>query len=472
MDRYPTIFPHRTYAERGLPVKAASAKRRKRARSGGATNVILEEEQAIGSMVEIWTTQEDSSTCALPCSSAALPTSSGSPERLEVMGAEPQHEKEWDHKYAVGPVSEAAVLYKARVEILLTTCRELQEKNDKLQKENSHLAANLTELESRLHNEKLQRAQEKVSTTKGTTSFEEVFKDERWLQFYTGFTSLPRFEFFVQFIEAKHAVTKTSNTGRRTLLSVREQLLLILCRLRVGLLEEDLAYRFGVSSSTISNLFSYWVDFLHDILVQITIWPSRQTVSINMPESFKALYPSTRVILDCTELFIEAPSDYSVQGDTFSTYKSHNTAKGLIGIAPNGFISFVSDLSPGRISDREITRQSGLYNLLEPGDSVMADRGFLIRQDLEELGVSLNIPPMMNGRKQLSASDEKKTRSIANLRIHVERVIREVKKYRILHGVFPNAMACKLNKIWKICCYLNHFTHEPLLDRQCSVVRE
>ncbi|KAH6921161.1 hypothetical protein HPB50_027845 [Hyalomma asiaticum] len=106
MDRYPTIFPHRMYAERGPSVKA-----------------------------------DDSSTCAVPCSSAALPTSSGSPERLEIMGAEPQHEKEWDHKYAIGPVSEAAVLYKARVEMLLTTCRELQEKNDKLQKENSHLAA-------------------------------------------------------------------------------------------------------------------------------------------------------------------------------------------------------------------------------------------------------------------------------------------------------------------------------------------
>ncbi|KAH6930047.1 hypothetical protein HPB50_008118 [Hyalomma asiaticum] len=57
MDRYPTIFPHRMYAERGPSVKDASAKRRKRARSGGAINIILEEEQAIGGMVEIWTTQ-------------------------------------------------------------------------------------------------------------------------------------------------------------------------------------------------------------------------------------------------------------------------------------------------------------------------------------------------------------------------------------------------------------------------------
>ncbi|CAN7948115.1 unnamed protein product [Ixodes hexagonus] len=265
---------------------------------------------------------------------------------------------------------------------------------------------------------------------------------------------------FLEFVQKYNSMR--SNVGRPPTLSLMEQLLVVLIRLRVGLPEQDLSYRFDVSVTTISVVFSYWVNSLHDILTQIPIWPTRSTVDKFMPMSFKEMYPTTRVILDCTVLFIEVPSDYRNQSDTFSPYKSHNTAKGLIGITPNGFISLVSDLSPGRVSDNKLTRQSGLYDLLEPHDSM---RSFLIREDLDQKGVTLNVPPFLKGRSQLSAADEVETRRIANLRVHVERVIGNAKTFRILSGIFPNSMADKLSKILKICCYLNNFTNEPLLER-------
>lgn len=145
----------------------------------------------------------------------------------------------------------------------------------------------------------------------------------------------------------------------------------------------------------------------------------------------------------------------------FSTYKSHNTAKGLIGIAPNGMIMLVFDLATGRVSDRAVVKQSGLYSKLSKGDSVMADRGFLIKDDLNEIGAHLNIPPFLGGRAQLSL-DEEETRKIAHLRIHVERVIREVKRFRLLRYV---SMVHNLNNVWKICTYLCNFTNEPLVSR-------
>lgn len=76
------------------------------------------------------------------------------------------------------------------------------------------------------------------------------------------------------------------------------------------------------------------------------------------------MYPTTRVIIDATELFIQTPHDYTTQSDTWSSYKHHSTAKGLIGIAPNGFVSFASDLVPGRMSDLELTNQSKIVDLL------------------------------------------------------------------------------------------------------------
>lgn len=130
----------------------------------------------------------------------------------------------------------------------------------------------------------------------------------------------------------------------------------------------------------------------------------------------------------------------------------------------------MSDLAPGRISDKEITNDSGLYNMLNKGDSVMADRGFLIEDALMEVGVKLNIPPFMKGQPQLSIENEMLTRDIAKLRIHVERVIRGVKEFRILKYVFPNSMSSKLDQIWKLCCHLNNFTNEPLLNRKVQAL--
>ncbi|XP_033739285.1 THAP domain-containing protein 3-like [Pecten maximus] len=54
---------------------------------------------------------------------------------------------------------------------------------------------------------------------------------------------------------------------------------------------------------------------------------------------------------------------------------------------------FTSDESS--ISDKEITRVSGLLDLLDVGDEVMADKGFLIQDLLQKVGVKLVIPPFL-----------------------------------------------------------------------------
>ena len=41
----------------------------------------------------------------------------------------------------------------------------------------------------------------------------------------------------------------------------------------------------------------------------------------------------------------------------------------------------------------QLTIDSGVIDLLEPDDSVMADRGFITSDILDTKGVSLNIPP-------------------------------------------------------------------------------
>ena len=61
--------------------------------------------------------------------------------------------------------------------------------------------------------------------------------------------------------------------------------------------------------------------------------------------------------------------------------------QGTFGIAPSGAKTFVSQISPGSIADKEIVAKSGILNdnLWGGGDSVMADGGFLIHEELEKL---------------------------------------------------------------------------------------
>ena len=204
------------------------------------------------------------------------------------------------------------------------------------------------------------------------------------------------------------------------------------------MMENDLAYRFGISQSTVCRILITWINFLYFKFKEINLWPSRHQVNKYMPESFKNAYPTTRCIIDATEIFIQSPSNPQAQQRTFSSYKNHNTLKALIAVTPSGAVSFVSTLYGGSISDRELTEKCGLLNLLEPGDSVMADRSFTIADVLDIRGVALNIPPTKT-QNQFTQRELTITRRIANLRIHVERAIGRIKNLKILNDI-PNYM--------------------------------
>lgn len=352
---------------------------------------------------------------------------------------------------------------KEQVAALFETSSQLQAELKAVQEENRKLQDRARQLEINLANCQLQSMEKPLPTNHKSL---ELLQDERKLRFYTGFENSQRFLLFYTFVDSGLATfIENGGDGAPTVLHRMDQVMCVLMRLRLGLLEVDLAHRFNISASSVSRIFSFWVEFLAAYLEQVPKWPSRDLIDRNMPEAFRKEYPRTRVILDCTELFIEMPSDYATQSATYSLYKHNNTAKGLLGISPNGMVTFVANLAPGRLSDKEVTQRSGLYKLLEPGDSVMADRGFLIEEELAEVGAELNIPPFLKGRSQLTCEEVKKTRQIAKIRIHVERVIGQVKTFRLLKHTFANKMAPRLNAVWKTCTLLLNFLNEPLVDR-------
>ena len=119
-----------------------------------------------------------------------------------------------------------------------------------------------------------------------------------------------------------------------------------------------------------------------------------------MLTSFKKTYPNTRSIIDFTELFCQSPFSLNTQSCLYSSYKSHVTYKGLAGIAPSAAVIFVSQLYGASISEKEFVNRSAFLKkeLWSDGDSVIADKGFTIHDELARVGVSLNIPALLGGR--------------------------------------------------------------------------
>ena len=54
-----------------------------------------------------------------------------------------------------------------------------------------------------------------------------------------------------------------SKHGQPCKLSMLEQFFFTLVRLRLGLLELDLAHRFGISQATVSRIVATWINFLY-----------------------------------------------------------------------------------------------------------------------------------------------------------------------------------------------------------------
>ena len=283
---------------------------------------------------------------------------------------------------------------------------------------------------------KLTREVERSATQCGSLAWDisEISNDDSAIHFYTGFpdytTLLICFNFlgdsvkhlnywYANRMKQDHVL---SNKGAPRALNPLNEFFMVLCRFRLGLLEQDLAHRFGISQSTVSRVCITWINLLFVKFKEVPIWPTREQVDQFMPQCFKENYPSTRCIIDATEIFIQQPSSPAAQQMTFSSYKNHNTLKAIVAITPNGSVCFVSKLFGGCVSDRELAIQCGLLNHLEPGDSLMADRGFMIADLLEPLGVDLNIPPQKL-LPQLTESELVETRRIASVRIHVERII-------------------------------------------------
>ena len=271
-------------------------------------------------------------------------------------------------------------------------------------------------------------------------SYANLQKSVQMHHFYTGI-SVAVFCWIVTQIQS---LVKSFNKK----LTVEDHLLIVIMKLRMGYSNRDLAYRFNIPFSTVSSIFRTWVCVLSKLFEDNLIyWPEKPALRMNLPKCFRKNYKKLVCIIDCTEIKIERPKNLTARAQTWSNYKHSNTIKYLVACTPAGSVSFVSDGWGGRVADKELTLKSGIFQLLETGDQVLADRGFTIKNELAALGVILETPSFTRGKSQLSASEVDNDRKTSNVRIHIERVIGRFRDFNILNTKIPISQVDLLDEV-------------------------
>ena len=87
-------------------------------------------------------------------------------------------------------------------------------------------------------------------------------------------------------------------------------------RLWLGLLGEHVADRFSISNSLFSLIFKTWINVLSFKLKEVFPWPSSDMIIARAPLQSRK-YPSTRVVINCAELFIQQLLSLQSQAITF-----------------------------------------------------------------------------------------------------------------------------------------------------------
>lgn len=285
---------------------------------------------------------------------------------------------------------------------------------------------------------------------------ENFMSDDEGVHYYTGLENYSKFMYVLASL-GPAAYHLNYYTHRCDKLSVADQLFMTLIKLRLHTPNFELSRMFDMSEYSVSNVFITWINFMYRQWNDIDIMPSRDMTTFFMPDDFRAKFPATRVIIDGMECPIKKPKNPLAQQATFSSYKNRNTLKAVIGSTPGGLISLVSQAYGGSTSDRHVVERLSLGNVCDPGDSVMADKGFNIQDLLATHDVHVNIPTFLKKKNRFGPKTLARDRKVASKRVHIERHIGLVKSYKILSQPMNPSEAVLGSEIIFVCCMLCNF---------------
>ena len=255
-------------------------------------------------------------------------------------------------------------------------------------------------------------------------SVEELEFDQELLHYYTGLETYEKFvAVFRSLGPAVNYLLYFRTDTMNTILPIN-QFLLMIAKLRQSLDYLHLSRLSGVSLFSAQNIFVTCVNFCSRQWKELLdLWVPGNQVRYFAPTDFGEKFPTTRVLVDGTEIPINRPSKPEAQRASFSTYKNRNTVKVLVGSTPGGMFSYVSTAYGGSTSDRQIIERSEMLDKFDQFDSIMADKGFNVQDLFAPRDVHVNIPTFFSKKNRMTGEHVARDRKISSKRVHIERII-------------------------------------------------
>lgn len=299
-----------------------------------------------------------------------------------------------------------------------------------------------------------------VSSGEFQRSFTDIIATPKTLITFTGVDTFFKLFCIVNIFSLKCPESNRSSFNNQ------EKVVMTLMKLKLNWSYAVLSVLFGCTATTCKNIICSSLPPLSSILQSAIIWPTKENILLNMPKCFDN-FRKVRVILDCTEVQLAKFKCLKCRILSYSQYKGHHTIKYLVGVTPGGIISFVSAGYGGRASDRKIFEESNILNLLEPYvDEIMVDKGFLITSLCEEEGIGVIHPPFLRKKAAFSKAEAVQTAEIAKARVHVERAIERLKKFKIMSDGFPLSMVKYSDDVIKILSGITNLSRPILSDER------
>lgn len=141
--------------------------------------------------------------------------------------------------------------------------------------------------------------------------------DDKSILFYTGFETYKKFYFVYSTLSPMTHKIQYHGSNAVTL-TKEDQFFMTMMKLRQNKCNFELSKFFNVSTTTVSNIFITWVNFIYQFWSRINICPNKELLQNYLPQYFKAYDKNIKVISNGSEI---TWNSYNKQASSLKIYK-------------------------------------------------------------------------------------------------------------------------------------------------------
>ena len=242
--------------------------------------------------------------------------------------------------------------------------------------------------------------------------------------------------------------------GAKRKLSYKSHVVMILFYLHRGLSFFDIAPHFSLTEASTRRIAHLLIPVMRRVLERQIIWKSWRDQSRHIDDAMVPMLRMVIGIVDATEIQVCRPGDDIMQKMFYSGKKKKHTVKFQVVVEPiSGLIMNVFGPVPGSTHDIKLFDYSGVGELLQRRERILADSGY---QGLDARGVPCVLPIKKPRGRERTEHVRLFNSVISRHRVAVENVISRIKDWQILSQKWRGRIFDRtfLYSVFSLCCSL------------------